>query len=149
MFGTLKLDANVTQMMSATNSRIRRAILYALWEHGASTKEDVANHLAHHKGINRVPSPHSLSALLCKSSSIIIVGKKTVENIVGVKSQHALYDLDREIVLSIDDIPFILEPSTMTPSERAVARKCGCGRTRIFPTNKDECLSCHRVQNQS
>tara|TARA_R100000353_G_scaffold17325_1_gene16317 strand:+ start:696 stop:1094 length:399 start_codon:yes stop_codon:yes gene_type:complete len=131
--------------MSATNSRIRRAILDVLWEHGPLTKEETAVHLANAKGVRRVPSPHSLSALLCKSHSIIIVGKKTVENIVGVKAQHALYDLDREIVLSKDEILFVREPSTMTPGERAVCRKCECGRTRVFPEGADECLSCQRV----
>lgn len=131
--------------MSATNSRIRRAILNVLWEHGPATKEDVAVHLGNEKGIRRVPSPHSLSALLCKSHSIIIVGKKTVENIVGVKSQHALYDLDREIVLQKDEIKFVREPSTMTPEERSLSQKCGCGRTRIFPPDSDECLSCQRL----
>jgi len=131
--------------MSATNSRIRRAILDVLWEHGPLTKEETAVHLANAKGVRRVPSPHSLSALLCKSHSIIIVGKKTVENIVGVKSQHALYDLDREIVLSKDEILFVREPSTMTPKERALALKCSCGRTRVFPEGSDECLSCLRI----
>lgn len=131
--------------MSATNSRIRRAILEVLWEHGPLTKEETANHLGNKKGVRRIPSPHSLSALLCKSHSIIIVGKKTVENIIGVKSQHALYDLDREIVLSEDDIKFVREPSTMTPSEKAASQKCGCGRTRIFPEGLTECLSCHRL----
>jgi len=131
--------------MSATNSRIRRAILKVLWKHGPCTKEEVAVHLGEEKGIRRVPSPHSLSALLCKSAAVIIIGKKTVENIVGVKSQHALYDLDREIVLSEDDIKFVREPSTMTPNERAASQKCGCGRTRIFPKGLDECISCHRL----
>jgi len=131
--------------MSATNSRIRRAILEVLWEHGPLTKEETATHLGQAKGIRRVPSPHSLSALLCKSGAIIIVGKKTVENIIGVKSQHALYDLDREIVLSADDIQFVREPSTMTPSERKNSQKCGCGRTRVFPEGSDECLSCQRL----
>jgi len=131
--------------MSATNSRIRRAILDVLWLHGPLTKEETAVQLANAKGVRRVPSPHSLSALLCKSHSIIIVGKKTVENIVGVKSQHALYDIDREIVLTDEEILFIREPSTMTPKEKALSRKCGCGRTRVIPEGSDECLSCQRL----
>ena len=131
--------------MSATNSRIRRAILDVLWEGGAMTSGEVAVALGDKKGVARVPSPHSLNALLCKSASVIIVGKKRVENMAGVKSNHALYDLDREVVLSADEILFIREPSTMTPKEKALARKCGCGRTRIFPPESDECLSCHRL----
>lgn len=109
------------------------------------TSGEVAVALGDKKGVARVPSPHSLNALLCKSASVIIVGKKRVENMAGVKSNHALYDLDREVVLSADEILFIREPSTMTPKEKALARKCGCGRTRIFPPDSDECLSCHRL----
>ena len=109
------------------------------------TSGEVAVALGDKKGVARVPSPHSLNALLCKSASVIIVGKKRVENMAGVKSNHALYDLDREVVLSADEILFIREPSTMTPKEKALARKCGCGRTRIFPPESDECLSCHRL----
>ena len=131
--------------MSATNSRIRRAILDVLWVHGAMTKEEVANALANKKGVKHIPSPHSLSALLTKSHSVIIVGKKDVHSMTGVKTKHALYDLDREIVLEKDDIQYVREPSTMTPKEKSVARKCGCGRTRIFPRDTDECLSCQRL----
>jgi len=131
--------------MSATNSRIRRAILEVLWEHGPMTKEEVAVKLGDSKGVRRVPSPHSLSALLCKSHSVIIVGRKVVENIVGVKSKHAMYDIDREVVIDKDEILYIREPSTMKPKEKAVARKCSCGRTRVFPPDSDECLSCQRL----
>jgi len=131
--------------MSATNSRIRRAILDLLWEHGPMTKEEVAACLGQHRGVAHIPSPHSLSALLCKSHSIIVIGKKQVENIVGAKSKHALYDIDREVVLHKSEIKYIREPSTMTPKEKATSLKCECGRTRIFPPNSDECLSCART----
>lgn len=131
--------------MSATNSRIRRAILDVLWDDGPMTKEEVAVALADKKGVRRVPSPHSLSALLCKSHSVIVVGKKKVQNLVGVKSDHSIYDIDREVVLDKSEIKFIREPSTMTPKEKSVARKCSCGRTRIFPTDSEECLSCQRL----
>lgn len=131
--------------MSATNSRIRRAILDVLWDEGPMTKEEVAVALAERKGVRRVPSPHSLSALLCKSHAVIVVGKKEVQNIVGVKSKHALYDLDREVVMDQSEIRFIREPSTMTPKEKALARKCACGRTRIFPPDSEECLTCQRL----
>jgi hypothetical protein len=132
--------------MSATNRRVRRAILEILWEGGPMTKEDVAVALGEKKGVNHIPSPHSLSALLCKSHSVITVGKRKVENILGHRSSHSLYDLDREVVLSKDEIKFIREPSTMTPTERRQAMKCvACGRTRVFPPNYEECLHCGRI----
>jgi len=135
--------------MSATNRRVRRAILDLLWEHGAMTKEEVANCLGETKGVGTVPSPHSLSALLCKSHSIISVGKKTVENLVGAKSKHLLYDIDREIVKHKSEIEYIREPSTMRPKEKARSAKCkSCSRTRIFPPGHDECLHCLRTTEQ-
>ena len=66
--------------MSATNRRVRRAILEILYDSGPMTKEEMATALANRKGVAHVPSPHSLSALLCKSHSIIQLGKKKVEN---------------------------------------------------------------------
>jgi hypothetical protein len=135
--------------MSATNRRVRRAILDILWDEGPLTKEEVANELANRKGVGRVPSPHSLSALLCKSNSVISVGKKTVQNIVGVKAKHLLYDIDREIVLTKDEIKYIREPSTLTPKEKALSAKCPhCSRTRIFPEGSTQCLSCLRSSGE-
>ncbi len=131
--------------MSATNRRVRRAILEILYDSGPMTKEEVASALAERKGVNHVPSPHSLSALLCKSHSVIVVGKKQVENMVGVKAKHLVYDIDRDVVLCKDELIYIREPSTMTPKEKARASKClSCGRTRIKPADSDECLTCVR-----
>ena len=135
--------------MSATNRRVRRAILDILWEQGPMTKEEGAVALGNAKGVGTIPSPHSLSALLCKSHSIISVGKKTVENLVGVKAKHLLYDLDREIVKDKSEIEYIREPSTMRPKEKRRSAKCpSCSRTRIFPPGHDECLHCVRTTQQ-
>ena len=132
--------------MSATNRRVRRAILEILYDSGPMTKEEMASALADGKGVAHVPSPHSLSALLCKSHSIIQLGKKKVENSLGVKTKHLIYDIDRDIVHSKDELIHIREPSTMTPKEKAKAEKClSCGRTRIKPDGSSECLSCHRI----
>ena len=125
--------------MSATNRRVRRAILDILWEQGPMTKEEVAVALGNAKGVGTIPSPHS----------IISVGKKTVENLVGVKAKHLLYDLDREIVKDKSEIEYIREPSTMRPKEKRRSAKCpSCSRTRIFPPGHDECLHCVRTTQQ-
>ena len=132
--------------MSATNRRVRRAILEISYEQGPLTKEQVASALAKKKGVAHVPSPHSLSALLCKSHSIIQLGKKKVENSLGIKTKHTLYDIDRDIIFSLDELIYIREPSTMTPKEKIRASKClSCGRTRIKPKDSDECLTCVRM----
>ena len=84
--------------------------------------------------------------LYCASpTQLLLSEKKEVQNIVGAKSKHALYDIDREVVLHKSEIKYIREPSTMTPKEKSASRKCECGRTRIFPINTDECLSCSRT----
>lgn len=133
-------------MMSATNKRVRRAILYILWENGAMTKEDVAVKVGNTQGIEHVPSPHSLSALLSKTKSIIVVGKKQVLNYAGQSALHNLYDIDREIIHNEDEIICLLEPSVMSPKEKKNARKCfSCGRTRIFLEGHDECINCVRI----
>ena len=73
------------------------------------------------------------------------MGKKAVENIIGVKTKHLVYDIDRDVVHCVDELIHIREPSTMTPKERARASKClSCGRTRIKPEGSDECLTCVR-----
>ena len=74
--------------MSANNRRVRRLIVDILWEHGAMTKEGVAQKLTSEKNVRAVPSPHSLSALLSKNPQIIPVGSEMVENAVGVKAKH-------------------------------------------------------------
>lgn len=133
-------------MMSATNKRVRRSILFILWEHGAMTKEDVAVKVGNMKGIEHVPSPHSLSALLSKTKSVIVVGKKQVLNYAGQTALHNLYDIDREIIQDEKEIVCLLEPSVMSPDERKEARKClSCGRTRIFLEGHDECIHCVRT----
>jgi hypothetical protein len=110
------------------------------------TKEEVAEALAETRGVSHVPHPASLNALLCKSASIISVGKREVENIVGQKSKHLLYDVDREVVLTESDLTYVREPCTMTPKEKARASKCpGCSRTRIFPEGSEQCLTCERL----
>ena len=90
--------------MSANNRRVRRAIVEILWEHGPLTKEGVAEKLSSLKNVRAVPSPHSLSALLSKNSQIVAVGSEKVENAVGIKASHLLYDVDRKVMKSKDDI---------------------------------------------
>lgn len=130
--------------MSANNRRIRRSIVEILWEFGPLTKEGVAEKLSSIKNVRAVPSPHSLSALLSKNPQIISVGSEKVENAVGVKASHLLYDIDRDIIQSRDDILYTRSPTVMTPKQRLQAKQCSCGRIRIFPPDSEVCLPCLR-----
>jgi hypothetical protein len=117
--------------MGANNRRIRRLIVDLLWEHGPMTKEKMATHLTQTKSVRVVPSPHTLSSLLAKNTQVIIVGSEKVENAVGVKSKHAIYDINRELIHSKDDITFTRSPSVATPNEkvkwRSVTNAVGIG----------------------
>ena len=130
--------------MSANNRRVRRFIVEILWEYGPLTKEGVAEKLSSLKKVRAVPSPHSLSALLSKNPQIISVGSEKVENAVGVKASHLLYDIDREVIQRRDDIVYTRSPTVMTPKQKRIAQQCTCGRIRIFPPDSEVCLPCLR-----
>ena len=129
--------------MSANNRRVRRFIVEILWEYGPLTKEGVAEKLSSLKNVRAVPSPHSLSALLSKNPQIISVGSEKVENAVGVKASHLLYDIDREVIQSRDDIVYTRSPTVMTPKQKRIAQQCTCGRIRIFPPDSVRASSGH------
>ena len=130
--------------MSANNRRVRQAIVEILWEHGPLTKEGVAEKLSSLKNVRAVPSPHSLSALLSKNSQIVAVGSEKVENAVGIKASHLLYDVDRKVMKSKDDILYTRSPTVMTPKQKREAQQCTCGRMRIFPADSQVCIHCLR-----
>ena len=108
------------------------------------TKEGVAEKLSSLKNVRTVPSPHSLSALLSKNPQIISVGSEKVENAIGIKASHLIYDIDRELIKSRDDILYTRSPTVMTPTQRKKAAQCSCGRIRILPPESDVCLNCLR-----
>ena len=127
------------------NKRVRRAIVELLFKHGACTREQVAEHLQNYKGVKNVPSPNSISALMSKNPQVVIVGKEKVEMTNGVNTHHFQFDVDRQVIQSIDDLIFTRPLSVMTPSERRKAVQCEvCARTRILPQTEQPCLSCRR-----
>ena len=136
--------------MSANNRRIRRILVDLLWEHGAMTKERMAALLSEHKSIRTVPSPHSLAALLSKNPQIVSVGKESVENVVGVKANHLIYDINRDLIQEQGDINLTRTPTVMTPSQMREATRCEkCGRIRIKPKGHNVCLHCVRESEAS
>jgi len=131
--------------MSANNRRIRRILVDILWERGAMTKEKMATILGKDKSIRTVPSPHSLAALMSKNPQIIAVGKEAVENVVGIKASHLIYDINRDLIQSKADIELTRTPTVMTPAQKKKAERCdSCGRTRVFPDGYQKCLHCVR-----
>tara|TARA_R110000824_G_scaffold42116_5_gene124455 strand:+ start:474 stop:881 length:408 start_codon:yes stop_codon:yes gene_type:complete len=131
--------------MSANNRRIRRIIVELLFEYGAMTKEGMADLLAKNKSIRTVPSPHSLSALMSKNPQIIPVGAEDVENAVGIKASHLVYDIDRVLIKTKEDIVYSRTPTVMTPAQTSKSQRCSlCGRIRVFPDGEEKCIHCIR-----
>ncbi len=129
------------------NKRVRRAIVELLLEYGPATREEVAELLQTYKGVKNVPSPHSLSALMSKNPQVVIVGKQKVEMTLGINTHHMLFDIDRQVIKTKDDLILTRPISVMTPSERKVAIQCQtCGRTRIMPKESSQCISCSRQE---
>ena len=108
------------------------------------TKEEMAEKLTTKKNVRTVPSPHSLSALLSKNPQIIAVGSEKVENAVGIKASHLVYDIDRNLIQSREEIVYTRSPTVMTPKQKKEATMCECGRIRVFPPGYDKCLHCIR-----
>tara|TARA_Y100000004_G_scaffold41339_1_gene44993 strand:- start:247 stop:645 length:399 start_codon:yes stop_codon:yes gene_type:complete len=130
--------------MSANNRRVRRLIVDLLWEFGEMTKEEMAEKLTTKKNVRTVPSPHSLSALLSKNPQIIAVGSEKVENAVGIKASHLVYDIDRNLIQNREEIVYTRSPTVMTPKQKKEAIMCECGRIRVFPPGYNKCLHCVR-----
>ena len=130
--------------MSANNRRIRRIIVDLLYEHGEMTKEGMADLLSKKKSVRTVPSPHSLSALMSKNPQVVSVGSEQVENLVGTKAKHLIYDIDRKLIQSKEDITYTRSLTVMSPQQKTESKKCSCGRIRVFPPNSRVCLHCVR-----
>lgn len=130
--------------MSANNRRVRRLIVDLLWEFGEMTKEEMAEKLTTKKNVRTVPSPHSLSALLSKNPQIVAVGSEKVENAVGIKASHLVYDIDRNLIQNREEIVYTRSPTVMTPKQKKEAIMCECGRIRVFPPGYNKCLHCVR-----
>lgn len=130
--------------MSANNKRIRRIIVDLLYEFGPATKEKMAALLNEKKNVRSIPSPHTLSALLSKNPQVIAIGEEEVENIVGIKAKHLIYDINRNLIQSKDDIIYTRTPTVMTPAQKKISKRCHCGRHRVFPKGADQCLVCER-----
>ena len=123
-------------------------VVQLLYDFGPQTKEGVADLLAKEKKMRTVPSPHSLSSLLCKNSQVVVVGSEKVENAVGALTKHLVYDVDREIIQTPEDIIYTRSPTVMTPKQKKVARKCGCGRIRVYPPDSDRCIYCAKTHDR-
>lgn len=127
------------------NKRVRRAIAEILFRHGPLSRDRVGEYLKDYRGIKNVPSPNSLSALMSKNPQVIEVGRERVELTNGTRAYHLLFDVDRDIVHSVDELRMTQPVSMMSPSDRKKSIKCSvCARARII-LEGDVCLTCERT----
>ena len=127
------------------NKRVRRAIAAILFRHGPLSRDRVGEYLKDYRGIKNVPSPNSLSALMSKNPQVIEVGRERVELTNGTRAYHLLFDVDRDVVHSAEELRLTQPVSMMSPAERRKATKCSvCSRASII-LEGDVCLSCERT----
>lgn len=109
------------------------------------TRNQIADRLATIRGLREVPSETSLSSILAKNVQLRIVGSEVVERADGIKTKHSIFDINRDIIQSEDDIIYTRPPSCMTALEKKSVERCSCGRYRIIPEGSDVCLHCIRA----
>ena len=128
--------------VSANNRRVRRKIAEILFELGPMTRNELSSHLKSAWGGREVPSDTSLSSLLAKNVQVISTGFEMVESIGGAKAKHMIFDINRQLIKTKEDIIYSRPVSCMTPSEKKLATRSACGRKRVFPPNAEVCIHC-------
>lgn len=131
--------------MSANNRRLRRTVVDLLWKNGAMSRNTLSALLEKERGLREVPSDTSLSSIMSKNVQLVQVGHEEVEKENGVKTRHAVFDINRDLIKCFDDIGFTRPPSCMTASEKRNSKRCNeCGRHRIIADDSKMCLHCVR-----
>ena len=128
--------------VSANNRRVRRKIAEILFELGPMTRNELSSHLKSAWGGREVPSDTSLSSLLAKNVQVISTGFEMVESIGGAKAKHMVFVINRQLIKTKEDIIYSRPVSCMTPSEKRIAKRCSCGKKRVFPPNSEVCIHC-------
>jgi hypothetical protein len=131
--------------VAKNNSRLRRTIVRILFESdGGLTRTQVAEKL-HDMGLFReLPSESSLAALISKNAQVIKVGHAKVELSNGLTVRNMVFDVDRDLIQSEEDIALTMPFSSMPNDLKEEADRCPkCKQMRYMPEMK-ACLVCER-----
>lgn len=142
----LKYHACSPLFVAKNNSRLRRAIVRILFNsEGGMTRSEVSEQL-HEMGLFReAPTESSLAALISKNAQVVKVGYAKVELSNGLTVRNMVFDVDRNLIRSEEDIDLTMPYSSMTKSMKEKAKRCPtCRQLRIIPETEHECLSCQR-----
>lgn len=130
--------------MTKNNAKLRRTIVRILFNNGELSRFQVAEKL-HEQGLFReVPSESSLSALISKNAQIVSVGYTKIELSNGTTVRNMLFDVDRNLIRTEEDIQLTMPFSSMSNSLKEKCERCPkCKQMRYMP-DMDECLVCIR-----
>jgi len=135
--------------MSATNSRIRRAILDVLWESDISlTKEQIASVIEKERGrwnLNSCPTSNTMGSLLTKSTQIVKGEPVMVFAGDGRNRRMPTFLINRSLIKCEEDLRLTTPYNLLTDAEKEQCIVCpSCARKRL-PYADGLCLECSRT----
>ena len=129
------------------NRRIRRIVLDTLWEKGAMTKGQMYEHIHENYKLLKEPTEHSLSSIMNKNCQVIPVGTEVTTTETGNKTLHTLFDIDRELITTNEELIMTMPVGILTKAESKDVGRCHqCARLRILLVN-GLCLQCHKQES--
>tara|TARA_R110001592_G_scaffold16685_6_gene70935 strand:+ start:10666 stop:11061 length:396 start_codon:yes stop_codon:yes gene_type:complete len=131
--------------MGSNNTRIRSAALDLLFSEGPMTIDELRDKLHGSSGVRVVPSQQRITALLSRTMQVEAVGSVKVQKHTGWENQ-TLYDLNRRVILSIEDIEHTTPYSHLSPRMKEQSSRCdNCKLIRLLKDEEETCLFCQRL----
>ena len=131
--------------MGSNNTRIRVVALDVLFNEGPMTVGALRDALQLSGGIRVVPSQQRITALLSRTLQVEVVGSTKVQTHNGWDNQ-TLYDINRRVIYSLDDIELTTPYSHLPPALKDRTCRCvECKLIRLIPDGEETCLFCKRL----
>ena len=131
--------------MGSNNTRIRSAAIDLLFQDGPMTIDELRDRLHGSSGVRVVPSQQRITALLSRTMQVEAVGSTKVQKHNGWEHQ-TLYDLNRQVIHSLDDVEFTTPYSHLPPALKERTRRCTeCKLIRLIQDGEQTCLFCQRL----
>lgn len=111
-------------------------------------KGEIYQRIMEENRLLKIPTEHSISSLLHKSCQVVEVGKVVVETESGNRAIHTLFDINRDIITSHDELVMSMPDKLLTPTESHGLIRClSCARKRKEYTD-GQCLFCIKVPSE-
>lgn len=116
-----------------------------LFADGPMTVEALRDSLQRNGGIRVVPSQQRMTAILTRTLQVEVVGSTKVQTHNGWEHQ-TLYDINRQVILTTDDLELTTPYSHLTPRLKEQTERCAeCHLIRLIPDGEQTCLFCQRL----